>query len=211
MSLDHAILGVISFRPSAGYDIKVEFEHGAAGIVSSISFGTIYPRLKQLEARSLIETYQENAGGRQKKLYELTAQGWLELSEWLVRPPEYPIPMRDDLLLKMLFWGGARPEDRDTLIEHLQIRRESSLELLDYITQWPQNEYSMVDEYGMLVLDFIRARLEAELTWIEATITQLEGPPGPAIQDPQGLIPRQHERRAAALDRRAAPDPDPGK
>ncbi|MDX1436176.1 MAG: PadR family transcriptional regulator, partial [Anaerolineales bacterium] len=93
MSLDHTILGIISFQPSAGDDIKVEFEPGEAGIVSSISFGTIYPLLKQLEEDGLIETYRETSEGRPKKVYELTARGWLELAKWLVRPPDYQIPM----------------------------------------------------------------------------------------------------------------------
>lgn len=208
MSLDHAILGVISFYPCSGYDIKVEFEHGAAGIVSSLSFGSIYPRLQQLETSGLIETHQTATEGRPKKLYELTAQGWQALADWLVQPPDYPIPMRDELLLKMLFWGTARPDDRATLIEHLHVRRETSLDLLDYIRQWPENGYSMVDEYGMLVLTYIRSRLEAEIAWIDATISQLEGPPQPAIQDPRGLLPRQRERRAAALARTSAAEPE---
>jgi PadR family transcriptional regulator AphA len=199
MSLDHAILGVISWYPCSGYDIKDEFEHGGAGMVSSISFGSIYPRLKQLETDGLIETYQATTEGRKKKLYELTAKGWQELADWLVQQPNYPIPMHDDLLLRMLFWSAARPDDRATLIEQLQIRRDTSLELLDYLNKWPENGYSMIDEYGMLVLTYIRSRLEAELAWIDVATTQLESPPRPPVQDPRSLIARQRERRAAAL------------
>lgn len=199
MSLDHAILGVISLYPCSGYDIKVEFEKGGAGLVSSLSFGTIYPRLKHLENTGLIETHQTKITGRPKKLYELTGAGWQALTDWLTQPPEYPIPMRDDLLLKMIFWGAANPDDRETLIEHLQLRRAESLELLDYISKWTKNGVSMIDECGMLVLTYIHTRLDAELVWIDATITQLEGPPQPPVQDPQGLVERQRERRAAAL------------
>lgn len=199
MSLDHAILGVISLYPCSGYDIKVEFENGGAGLVSSLSFGTIYPRLKHLENTGLIETYQTRTSGRPKKLYELTGAGWQALADWLTQPPEYPIPMHDDLLLKIIFWGTANPDDRETLIEHLQLRRAESLELLDYIATWVENGVSMIDEYGMLVLSYIRARLDAELVWIDATIAQLEGPPQPPIQDPQGLVEQQRVRRAAAL------------
>ena len=57
----------------------------------------------------------------------------------------------------------------------------------------------MIDECGMLVLIYIRARLDAELVWIDDTITQLEGPPQPPKQDPQRLVERQREPRAAAL------------
>ncbi len=196
---DQVILGILSQYPCSGYDIKTELDAGGAGLLSGLSFGSIYPRLKELEQEGLIETYQADAGGRRKKLHELTGRGWSELSEWLAIPPEYPIPTRDELLLKMVFWGAARPEDRATLIEHLELRREQSLELLDRITEWPRNGVSAVSEYGMLIFDYFRSRLEAELAWIERAIAQLEGPPQPPAQDPRGLIPRQRERREAAL------------
>ena len=199
MSLDHAILGVISLYPCSGYDIKVDFENGSAGLVSSLSFGTIYPRLKHLENTGLIETHQIKTTGRLRKLYELTGAGWQALADSLIQPAGYPIPMSNDLLLKMIFWGAANSDDRETLIEHLQLHQAESLELLDYIAKWIENGVLMIDEYGMLVLTYVRARLDAELVWIDATITQLEGPPQPPVQDPQGLVEQQRERRAAAL------------
>ncbi|MEM8535404.1 MAG: hypothetical protein AAGF95_31510 [Chloroflexota bacterium] len=57
--------------------------------------------------------------------------------------------MRDDLLLRMIFCGAANPDDRETLIEHLQLRRAESLELLDYIATWIENGVSMINEYGI--------------------------------------------------------------
>jgi len=199
VSSEHVILGIVGLYPCSGYDIKVEFEQGGAGLLSGLNFGSIYPRLKQLERDDLIETRQANVGGRQKKVHELTGKGWQELSAWLAEPTEYPIPLHDDLLLKMMFWGAARPEDRDTLIEHLQYRRDRSVALLTDLEGWSRNGESLVDEYALLILEYMRTRLEAELTWIDATITQLEGAPRPPAQDPGGLVPRQRERRATAL------------
>src|SRR5579859_5570689 len=118
MSIDHMILGVISLYPCSGYDMKVEFEKGGAGMLSALSFGSIYPRLKQMEHDGLVETQHVNTDGRRKKVYELTTKGWQELAQWLEEPSEYPIPMRDELLLKMLFWG-ASGQERSVLIEQL--------------------------------------------------------------------------------------------
>jgi len=206
---DYVILGVISLYPCSGYDIKTELDIGGAGLLSGLNFGSIYPRLKALEHQQLIETYQVPADGRNKKLHELTAAGWQELAAWLALPPDYPIPMRDELLLRMIFWGAARPDDRATLIDHLQLRREQSAELLAYLTTWPRNGVSSVSEYALLVFTLLRTRLEGELAWIDATIAQLEQPPHPPAQDPRGLIPRQHARRAAALAATAErPDED---
>ncbi|NJM09008.1 MFS transporter [Candidatus Gracilibacteria bacterium] len=201
MSIEHAILGVIGLYPCSGYDIKREFEDGGAGLVWAIGFGSIYPKLEQLAHDGLVEVVHAQTSGRQKKQYELTADGWNELGEWLATAPAYPLPMRDELLLRMLFWGAARPDDRDMLVAHLQDRQRRSRTLLAYLEQWPHNGESLVSEYGMLVITYLRARLEAELQWIEATTTQLEGSPQPPAQDPRGLVPQQQERRRVALDR----------
>jgi PadR family transcriptional regulator AphA len=198
MSVDHIILGVISLAPCSGYDMKVEFEKGSAGMLSALSFGSIYPRLKYLEQAGLIETLPANSDGRHKKIYELTARGWTELAQWLEQQAAYPIPMHDELLLKMLFWGAAGM-DRGRLIEQLQTRSEETRDLMSYIDEWQKDGISFVDEYGALVLSCIRSRLEIELIWIEKTIAQLKEPPQLPAQDPKWLAVLQKARRNRAL------------
>jgi DNA-binding PadR family transcriptional regulator len=198
MSVDHIILGVISLNPCSGYDMKLEFEKGGAGMLSALSFGSIYPRLKHLEQRGLIETQHISMSGHRKKVYELTARGWQELARWLGQSSAYPIPMHDELLLKMLFWGAAG-SDRSTLIRQLKVRQEESHDLMNYINEWQKNGVSFVDEYGALVLSYIQIRLEADLHWIESVITQLEGPAQLPVQDPKWLAVMQKARRIRAL------------
>ena len=161
MASEHLILGVIGWYPCSGYDIKAEFEQGGAGMLSGLNFGSIYPSLKKLRDEGLVETVREGAAGRPRTVHELTARGWDELAAWLEAPTDYPIPMRDELLLKMLFWGAAlpEPEDRAPLVEQLGRRRERTVELLAYIADWPTNGVSTIDEYGMLVLDYLRGHL----------------------------------------------------
>ena len=200
MSVDHIVLGLISLDPCSGYDMKLEFEQGGAGMLSALSFGSIYPRLKQLEQDGLIATVQASESGRRKKVYELTASGWRELIAWLEQSTAYPIPMRDDLLLKMLYWGAAG-QDRSTLITHLQVRRAESLDLLRYIEEWKTNGRSFVDEYTELVLNYIQMKLEAELNWIDMTMPRLAGEPSLPLQDPRWLSVLQKARRNRALTR----------
>ncbi len=198
MAIEHGILGMISLKPSSGYDLKAEFEKGGAALLSASSFGSIYPHLKRLEQDGLIEAQEEEHDARHKKVYELTAQGWQELARWLEQASEYPIPTRDELLLKMLFWGAAG-EERATLIEQLQARREESLELLNYMEEWQHNGNAFVDEYSALVFSCMRMRLESELAWITEATAQLEGPAQMPVQDPQWLSVVQKARRKKAL------------
>ncbi len=211
MPIDHAILGVISFYPCSGYDVKKELEQGGAGLVWSISFGSVYPRLKRLEQRGLVRVVESSTGGRQRRVYDLTARGWQELGRWLARPPKYPLPWRDELLLKMGFWGTARPEDRASLVEHLRVRKARSQQLFQRLLDWSQNGVSAIDEYGTLILSYARAHLEAELAWIDRATTQLGDPPRPPHQDGRGLFIRSQERRSAALQGKDGETPLRGK
>ncbi len=198
MAIEQSILGMISLKPCSGYDLKAEFEKGGAALLTASSFGSIYPHLKRLEQDGLIEAQEEGTAGRHKKVYELTALGWQELTHWLEQASEYPIPMRDELLLKMLFWGSADKE-RTTLIEQLQARREESLDLLNYMEEWQSNESAFIDEYHALVFSYMRTRLESELAWIAEATTQLAGPAQLPPQDPQWLSVVQKARRKKAL------------
>jgi PadR family transcriptional regulator, regulatory protein AphA len=198
MSIDHIILGIISLEPCSGYDMKMEFEQGGASMLSALSFGSIYPRLRQLQEEGLIALQPAPGFGRQKKVYELTGQGWEELQSWLGQQSDYPIPMRDELLLKMLFWGSSGV-NREALMEQLRTRYEESNEVLQYITSWEHNGRSFVDEYTALVLSYIRNKLESELNWIMNTMTQLEGEPALPVQDPKWLSVLQKARRKKAF------------
>lgn len=210
MSVDHILLGIISLNPCSGYDMKQEFEKGGAGMLSALSFGSIYPRLKALEQEGLIETQHINStNGRRKKVYELTERGWRELAQWLGQSSDYPIPMHDELLLKMLFWGSSG-SDRPTLIKQLKVRQEESQNLMNYIDEWQKNGVSFIDEYGALVLSYIQLRLEAELHWIDSAVVQLEGPPQLPPQDPKWLAVMQKARRTSALgEAEEAPEEEP--
>ncbi|GHO70030.1 hypothetical protein KSC_089220 [Ktedonobacter sp. SOSP1-52] len=199
MDSEHVILGVISFTPCSGYDMKAEFEKGGAGMLSALSFGSIYPRLKQLEQNGLIEVQQAESEGRRRKVYELTAQGWQDLAQWLEQPSDSPPPMRDELLLKMIFWGPAGQE-RTTLLEHLQARRREIQQMLHELRAWQKNGRSFIDEYAELVFSYGESRLEAELAWLAKAIPQLEGPERPPLQDPNDLASTQKARRTRALE-----------
>lgn len=199
MSIDHIILGVISINPCSGYDMKAEFEKGGAGLLSALSFGSIYPRLKQLEEDGLVMMQQESGEGRRRKVYELTAKGWRELMLWLRQPSASPLPTRDELLLKMLFWGAAGGERTD-LEAQLRQRHEEALDLLNYLADWQRDGASFVDEYTALVFDYFRSRLEAEAGWIEKTVAQLAEEPQLPPQDPRWLAVLQKARRQNALE-----------
>lgn len=196
MSIEHSILAVISFRPSTGYDIKSEFEHKAAGLFWGMSYGSLYPKLKKLEEEGFITTIESETGGRKKKLYELTGKGWSELESWLARRPEPPA-IKDELFMKMAAWHNQM--DVTILAEHLKERAKESLEILNFVKEWKQNNTSYINGVGMLSMRYAELKLEAELTWIKESLFFIENDELPEGQDPKKLGEKQMERRKKAL------------
>lgn len=64
MSIEHSILAVISFTPATGYDIKSEFETKASSLFWGMSYGSIYPKLKNLEENGYSLFQKNMAAGR---------------------------------------------------------------------------------------------------------------------------------------------------
>jgi PadR family transcriptional regulator, regulatory protein AphA len=197
MSLDYLILGFISMRPATGYEIKSEFEQ-KLGVLAwgNISYGNLYPKLKDMEQKGWIFV-KEETGERNKKVYDLTGEGWMELEKWLGATPEFPIA-RDELILKLIFWGISRPNDNETLIEHLRSREVKIKELLKVCRNWREH-YSWVDEFGVLAFELGEQRLTAELRWIQESIEKLSRASLQQGVDKLNMSMIQKARREVAL------------
>jgi len=75
--IEMAILGLLRRRPRHGYELKARL--GELGF-SKLSFGTLYPALRRLENRGLIEALRQS--GR-RKAYKLTPSGAEEFARIL--------------------------------------------------------------------------------------------------------------------------------
>ncbi len=90
MSIEHAILGLLSLNPLSGYDIKKMFE-GSAALNWSGNNNQIYTSLVKLHKQAWVsyET-QSNDGSPTRKIYSITEKGLVELRKWMLSPPELP-------------------------------------------------------------------------------------------------------------------------
>jgi DNA-binding PadR family transcriptional regulator len=109
------ILGMLSFAPRTGYDIKrvadfsTKFFWGA-------SYGQIYPELKRLESAGLVSSREEPRGAVRRRVYTLTAHGKRALDEWLTDDTEL-FDLRDEGLLKLFFGEILDHDDLLTLVK----------------------------------------------------------------------------------------------
>src|SRR5215213_5591909 len=97
----YVILGMLSWRPMSGYDIKAIVDHSTRFFWAT-SYGQIYPELHRLAEAGLVEGEPETGSGRRRTAYTLTATGREALRHWLAQEPR-TFEQRDEGLLKLFF------------------------------------------------------------------------------------------------------------
>ena len=170
----YIVLGMLSSRPMTGYEMK-RWVKEALSYVWDISYGQIYPTLAALEKNGLATMYREDsAGGRPRKVYEITDRGREELRAWLRGPEtkEYELP------LKMCFGSELTPEELISKLEAYRQKRESEIKLME---EWadavnkeplfgPNMAYlAMINRLGL-------AYFREEIRWCEESVEVLKKP-----------------------------------
>lgn len=90
MLIKSAILGILSWKPSSGYELKKIFEDSSFMHWSGNN-NQIYGSLNKLEDEKLVTSevvHQENSPS--KKIYTISEEGLRELKESLISKPEAP-------------------------------------------------------------------------------------------------------------------------
>jgi DNA-binding PadR family transcriptional regulator len=129
------VLGLLSLRPRSGYDIKTVVDRSTRFFWAA-SYGQIYPELKRLEEEGLVEGEDQPNGGRNRRVYHLTAAGREALHDWLLGST-VTIELRDESLLR-LFFADALPHDEALmLLEGRKRGHEEYLEVLRAIQALP--------------------------------------------------------------------------
>lgn len=105
-ALGYALLGQISIASRSGYALRMVFETTPMGTYSS-SPGSIYPALKSLRAKGLVQTVGQGRGAR----YEITTTGAEALDRWLRQPvTAEEVARRLDLTLLRFAFLMAHPD-----------------------------------------------------------------------------------------------------
>jgi DNA-binding PadR family transcriptional regulator len=83
--VDLLLLSTLQAGPLHGYGV-VEKLRGLSDGAFDLAEGTVYPALYRLEAAGLLSSKWTTAGGRRRRVYELTKRGGAELArerdEW---------------------------------------------------------------------------------------------------------------------------------
>jgi DNA-binding PadR family transcriptional regulator len=115
MSIRHAILGFLSWKPFTGYELK-KFFSDALTFHWSGNNNQIYGTLIELhksEAVSIEVQQQEKYPAR--KVYTITEKGRSELRAWLLSEPELPV-LRNPAHIQLAWAEGLAGTELDTVL-----------------------------------------------------------------------------------------------
>lgn len=129
----YAILGLLSWKPMSGYDLKKFVEVGISHFWSE-SYGQLFPTLNRLADEGLVSRRRDTGRGRRMRhLYTITPKGRRELIGWLQAPLQ-PLQVRNELLLKF-FLSCRRPAP-----ESLRLLGEYRAQLESRLAEYTDSE-----------------------------------------------------------------------
>ncbi len=132
MSLEHAILGFLNYRPFTGYDLKKVFDFSVRHFWTADQ-SQIYRTLNRLTEKGWAEMEkieQENRPAR--KDYRITEPGREALQEWLITP----VPVGDNRsasLVQVFFAGQLSDEEVLEMFERIAGLMRAGLATLERV------------------------------------------------------------------------------
>ena len=188
MTIEYAILGLLSCRSMTGYEIKKTFADSVV-LYWSDNNNQIYTTLVSLHKDELVTReiqYQEDRPAR--KIYSITENGSLALKKWVLSPPELP-QLKHTFLVQLAWADQLTTEEMDALL--CKYEEDTHMQLLMCQAIGKTEKTSLEDRRHMSFLhsDSARTRREAfiwrsiqdhwnafyenELTWVQKLRTEL--------------------------------------
>lgn len=177
MSLAHTILGLLTYEPKTGYDLKSFFDN-SINFFWPASLSQIYRDLAALEDKGYVSHHIEPQEGRpDKKVYSITEDGRQVFQKWLHRFPATLSPtIRDQFAVRIFF--GSQLSDDELRFQLTRFLKETLNELNStaYVTGVVE-KYCLFRPEDKLYWDILikrhRMMLEAMVRWAEESIKEI--------------------------------------
>lgn len=159
MSIDYAILGLLSWRPMTGYDIKKMFA-GSAAFYWSGNNNQIYTTLVKLHENGLVtRAIEPQEDTPPRKIYSITEQGKTELKKWLLSEPEPP-QLKNTFLIQLAWADQLSPDELDTLLGRYEAEIQIQVSMLQ--TQKQQKDIAPSGKVRDAYINAAQARTARE-------------------------------------------------
>lgn len=125
MSLAHTLLGLLSYNPMTGYELKQVFDRSIHHFWNA-HMSQIYRELNKLEACGwVVSSREEQSGKPDKRIYRLSEGGERELLTWLRQFPQQKQEATRNAFLAHVFFASRLPIE-----EVLHVFRQYQRELV---------------------------------------------------------------------------------
>jgi DNA-binding PadR family transcriptional regulator len=133
MSLQNALLGILTYSPMTGYNLGKIFSK-SINYTWTASLSQIYRELDALEKKGHVSSNIKHQDDRpDKRVYSITEDGTLAFNKWLTDFPEtFSAPKRDDFALRIFF--GSKVGDKE-LIKQFKLFIEERESFKDMMTE----------------------------------------------------------------------------
>jgi PadR family transcriptional regulator, regulatory protein AphA len=177
MSLEHAILGFLSYKPFSGYDLKKVFDNSVKHFWY-VDQSQIYRTLTRLTEKGLAEVEViEQTVRPDRKVYHITPKGLSELSAWLSGP--FPVQQaHSGPLVQVFFAGQLTDEEVLAKFEEAANIFRTILDLYKKVPETISDYTQMVNSareefFWMLTLEMGIRTTQAQLEWAESVIQRV--------------------------------------
>lgn len=168
--LELAILGALKEKPMHGYEMKKRLSY-LLGHFWKISFGSLYPALKRLEAKNAIErAYTVKEKTRNRYVYRITPEGEDFFQRLLVDTEKSSeITDGDRFSLRLAFFQYMEPEMRLWMLEK---RRNYLMERLNEMAGMAKYRDRDSDSYRQGLYHHRLEMMKSDITWLDELIEQ---------------------------------------
>ncbi|MDQ0416669.1 DNA-binding PadR family transcriptional regulator [Croceifilum oryzae] len=185
MTINHAILGMLSYKSLTGYELKKMIKESPF-MPWSGNNNQIYKALMELLKDGFVtnEIHHQDSSPS-KKIYTITNEGLAELKKWLLSPPKAPEIKKSFLVqlawaAQQMVWAAhVGPKELESLLEAY----EQELQELILLEQEKQKGYFSPNRNAIekIVWDFIYKNIvksyESELVWVREIREELKRMP----------------------------------
>jgi PadR family transcriptional regulator, regulatory protein AphA len=108
--LKNILLGLLDYGNMTGYELKQTIDN-STGHFWHAHHSQIYTTLRQMEKDGLVTSvFAQKDDALKRRVYTLTEQGKIELTNWLNTPMEDVQPLKEDFLVRIFFSGKRDPQ-----------------------------------------------------------------------------------------------------
>lgn len=169
MSINYAILGILSYKSMTGYDLK-KIIQDSAFMPWSGNNNQIYKALTELLDKGLVtNVVKHQESSPTKKIYTITSEGLAALKEWVLSPSE-PSEIKKPFLIQLACSKQLNTNELNELIDGYEKRVKIELLMLQTNIQdlnFMSDRTVMETTIWSFINDNIRRTHENELGWIQ--------------------------------------------